>query len=130
MTQKRISAAKTTPVRVVILTLDSHLASSVDRARETLLRDLPGLSLELHAVSEWGADPAAMERCREDIAKGDIVIATMLFLEEHVQAVLPWLQARREACDAMIACMSAGEIVRLTRIGRFCMDGPQGGMIA
>ncbi len=130
MTQKRISAAKTTPVRVVILTLDSHLASAVDRAREVLVRDLPGLSLELHAVSEWGADPAAMERCREDVARGDIIIATMLFLEEHVQAVLPWLQARRESCDAMIACMSAGEIVRLTRIGRFCMDGPQGGMIA
>lgn len=130
MKPKRISAGEAPPVRVVIVTLDSHLASAVDRARDLLRRDLPNLSLSLHAVAEWGADPDAAARCRDDIAAGDIVIATMLFMEEHVQAVLPWLQARRGTCDAMIACMSAAEIVRLTRIGRFSMDGPQSGAIA
>ena len=56
-----------------------------------------------------------------DIARGDIVIATMLFLEDHIRAVLPALTARREQCDAMVCCLSAGEVVRLTRIGRFDM---------
>lgn len=130
MKRKPISAAEAIPVRVVIVTLDSHLASAVERARDLLRRDLPGLSLDLHAVAEWGADPDAAERCRQDIASADIIIATMLFMEEHVQAVLPSLQARRESCDAMVACMSAGEIVRLTRLGRFSMDGPQSGMVA
>jgi magnesium chelatase subunit H len=130
MTQKRISAADATPVRVVIVTLDSHLSSAAERAQRQLRRDLPGLSLGLHAVAEWGADPDAQERCREDIARADIVIATMLFMEEHVQGVLPWLKARRDQCDAMVACMSAGDVVRLTRLGRFSMDGPQSGMIS
>ena len=130
MTRKRISAADPTPVRVVIVTLDNHLASATDRAGRALAHTLPGLSLTLHAAAEWNADPAALERCRADIARGDIIIATMLFMEEHIQAVLPALQARRDHCDAMIGCMSAGEVVRLTRIGRFSMDGPQGGAIA
>jgi magnesium chelatase subunit H len=131
---KRISAASgpslPTPVRVVIVTLDSHLASATQRAHRLLARELPGLDLRLHAAAEWNEDPAALERCRSDIAAGDIVVANMLFMEDHIQPVLPALQARRDHCDAMIGCMSAGEVIRLTRMGRFAMDGAQGGPLA
>ena len=41
--------------------------------------------------------------------------------------VLPALQARRDHCDAMVCAMSAGEVMRLTRMGRFSMDGTQSG---
>jgi magnesium chelatase subunit H len=116
-------------VRVVIVTLDTHLASAAERAREALERQLPGLILSVHAASEWDDEPQALERCRADIARGDIVFASMLFLEDHFQAVLPALQARREHCDAIVGCMSAGEIVRLTRLGRFTMSGSGGGAI-
>ncbi len=54
----------------------------------------------------------------------------MLFLDDHIQAVLPDLMARREACDAMIGCMSAGEVMRLTRLGRFAMREQQAGAIS
>ncbi len=129
MTQKPTSRADSTPVRVVIVTLDTHLASAAERAREALERQLPGLILSVHAASEWDDEPQALERCRADIARGDIVFASMLFLEDHFQAVLPALQARREHCDAIVGCMSAGEIVRLTRLGRFTMSGSGGGAI-
>ena len=33
-----------------------------------------------YAASEWGDDDEALQRCRDDIAQGDIVIATMLTL--------------------------------------------------
>ena len=117
-------------MRVVIVTLDNHLAGAVDRARRALRRELPALDLAFHAAAEWGDDPVAQERCREDIARGDIVIATMLFMEDHIRAVLPALRARRAACDAMVCCMSAGEIVKLTRVGRFDMSAPQSGPLA
>lgn len=122
--------ADPTPVRVVIVTLDTHLASAAERARSTLERTLPGLTLTVHAAAEWDDDPAALEQCRRDIERGDIVFASMLFLEDHFKAVLPWLQARRDQCDAMVCCMSAGEVIRLTRLGRFTMNGSQGGAIA
>ncbi len=122
--------APAVPVRVVIVTLDSHLASVTERAQHLLRRELPGLALSLHAASEWGDDPQALERCHADIAQGDIIVTTMMFMEEHIQAVLPALTARRDHCDAMVVCMSAGEVTRLTRIGRFDMSQPASGPMA
>src|SRR4051794_30504349 len=127
---KRTTPAEATPLRVVIVTMDNHLAGAVERARATLARELPGLDLCLHAAADWGRDGSALERCRADIAQGHIVVATMLFMEDHIQAVLPALEARRQACDAMVGCMSAGEVVRLTRLGRLSMDGAERGPLA
>lgn len=126
---KPISAAdpatQPTPMRVVIVTMDNHLASATQRATARLAREVPGLVLSMHTAAEWANDAAALQRCHDDIARGDLIINTMLFVEEHFNAVLPALQARREHCDAMIGCMSATEIAKLTRIGRFNMDGKQ-----
>ncbi len=130
MMRKRISDAETTPVRVVIVTMDSHLAGAVERAHETLRRELPGLDLVVHSADEWDGDSEALARCHDDIARGDIVIATMLFLEDHIRAVLPALEARRNSCDAMVCCLSAGEVVRLTRVGRFDMSAQANGVLA
>ncbi len=119
-----------TPIRVVIVTMDTHVASATVRAQAALTRDLPGLELSVHAASEWSADPRLLARCQEAVAGADIVIATMLFMEDHFLPLVPALQARREHCDAMICLMSAGEITKLTRVGRFRMDGPQSGPMA
>jgi magnesium chelatase subunit H len=128
--QRHISAVEAAPIKVVIITLDSHLAGAVERARPALERSMRGLTISLHAAAEWGQDQAALDRCRNDIATGDIILANMLFMEDHIQAVLPYLKARRDDCDAMIGCLSAGEIIKLTRIGNFAMDGSQGGAMA
>jgi magnesium chelatase subunit H len=119
-----------TPLRVVVVTMDSHLSGAAARAQAVLRRDFPGLELAVHAADEWGDDAVALARCQQAIASGDIVIATMLFLDDHVRAVFAALQARRDHCDAMIACMSASEVVKLTRVGRFDMSGEALGAIA
>ncbi len=119
-----------TPIRVVLISLDSHMAGAVDRARASLRRKIPGLNLAFHAACDFARDPAALARCKADIAEGDIIVANMLFIDDHIQAVLPALGARREKCDAMLGCLSAAEIVKLTRIGGFRMDKPQSGPIA
>ena len=129
MTPKRTSEADGTPVRVVIITLDHHISGAVDRACEQLVVELPGLSLRLHAATNFSS-PKAAEACRADIAQGDIIFANMLFIEEHIQAVLPALQARRDGCDAMVCAMSAGEVMRQTRMGSFRMDGTVKGPLA
>jgi magnesium chelatase subunit H len=127
--QKRITAGETTPIAVTIVTLDSHMASAVERAARLLAQELPGLRLTLHPVAEWGDDPLAADRCRDDIACADIVIANMIFMEEHIRTVLPWLTARRDHCDAIVGCLSAGEVVKVTRLGDFAMNNPTGGII-
>ena len=118
------------PVKVVIVTMDSHLSSAAARAEAALRPELPGLSIAVHAADEWGSDPEALAACHQDIARGDLVVATMLFLEDHVRAVQPALAARRDACDAMLCCMSAPDVTRLTRMGRFDMQQEAGGALA
>ncbi|MEO1328401.1 MAG: magnesium chelatase subunit H [Pseudomonadota bacterium] len=115
-------------VKVVIVTLDGHLTGAVARVRAELRA--AGVSLSIHPATDWSADPDALERCRTAIAEGDVVIASMLFLEDHINAVLPDLEARRDHCDAMVGCLSAGEVVKLTKLGRLDMSAPQRGPLA
>jgi magnesium chelatase subunit H len=130
MMQKATFHAETPSVRVVIVTLDNHLAGLVRRAEALLKPEIPGLAISLHAATDWGEDPAALAECLADIKSADIIVATMLFMEDHIQMVLPALEARREHCDAIIGAMSAGEIIRLTKLGPFTMDGSQKGPLA
>ena len=114
-----------TPIKVVMIMLDNHMSSTVMVAQQQLQKDLPGLQLNAHAATDWANNPLALEKCLKDIAEGDIIFVTMLFVEDHINPVLPALKARRDDCDAMVACMSATEIVTLTKIGRFKMGGKQ-----
>ncbi len=130
MTRKLTSAADATRLRVAIVTMDSHLAGTVARANRLLQQRFSGVSVAVHAASEWADDSAALARCIADIGQADIVLAAMLFMEDHFLPVLPALKARRDACDAMVCIMSAGEVMRLTRLGRFSMDGSTRGPMA
>jgi magnesium chelatase subunit H len=127
---KAAATRNTTPIKVVIVTMDTHLAGSVNRASHTLGREFPGLSLSLHAASEYAGNEALIARCKKDIAQADIVIAGMLFLEDHFLPILDDLRQRRMHCDAMICLASATEVTQLTRLGQFDMGKPASGPMA
>ena len=115
------------PYRVVILTLDAHAAGPCARVAERLADDFPGLELSVHAAAEWGERPEALAEAKAAIAAGDIVIANLLFLEEHITAILPDLKARRANCDAMAGVIADAQIVKLTRMGTLDMGAPASG---
>ena len=127
---KRTSANSGEPLNVTLVTLDGHLAGSGDRAISQLVRDVPGLRISLHSAGEWGGSPQLIEECRADIADAHIIIVCMLFTEETIEPILADLEARREHCDAMLCFLSAGEVMKLTRIGGFSMNGKQSGPLA
>ena len=116
-------------MRVAIVTMDTHLASATERAAQALAREIPGLTVSLHAATEWNGDEGKLARCRDAIAKADIVVCAMLFMEDHYHAILPDLRERAAACDAIVSIMSDSEVMKLTRLGRFRMDAPQGGAL-
>ena len=131
MTRKHTSATDAeTPINVVLVTLDNHVNGAIARAEKRLTHDLPGIDFTSFAATEWEADPQSLSDCRAAIAKGDIVIVTMLFMEPHIKAISDALAARRDDCDAMVCCMSAPEVMQYTRMGRFTMDGEPSGPIA
>ena len=112
------------PYRVVIVTLDAHSAGSCERIAARLTDSYPGLVLSIHAASTWNANPQALERARADIDTAHMIIANMLFLEEHVRAVLPNIEARRDHADAVIGLIADPAIVRMTRMGELDMSAP------
>lgn len=129
MMQKPISGAEAPPIKVVVVTLDNHLASAADRAVERLQKYYPGFQLAFHAAADFGASEERLAKCHADIASGDIIVANMMFLEDHIKAVLPALSERAPHCDAIVGAMSGPEIVRLTRLGELDMGAPQGGLM-
>ncbi|MEY3513235.1 MAG: magnesium chelatase, partial [Pseudomonadota bacterium] len=120
----------TTPIRLVVVTMDTHFASSFNRSNAALKRDYPGLTWTLHAASEYTGNDALIAKCKADIASADIVLCGMLFLEDHFLPILDDLRARRMRCDAMVCMASATEVTQLTRLGQFDMSKPASGPMA
>jgi len=118
------------PIKLVLVTMDTHLNSAANRAYEDLKKTIPGATLKIHSASEFAGNPEHLQSCKDDIASGDIVIATMLFLEDHYLPILDDLKARREHCDAMVCAMSAGDVTKLTKIGKLDMSQPASGLMA
>jgi magnesium chelatase subunit H len=119
----------TVAMRVVLITMDSHLVSAAERATHSLNKLIPGLNFTVHAASEWSQEPVKLDQCLNDIAQGDIIICTMLFIEDHYTPILSALQARRDHCDAMVCAMSATDVTKLTRMGGLSMDKEATGLL-
>lgn len=119
-----------TPYRVAIVTLDHHAAGSAARVTERLASDFPGLEVSVHAAAEWSECPDALHETKQSVAQADIIIANLLFIEEHIQAILPDFKARCEQCDAFVGMIADSDIVKLTRMGDLDMSKPASGAMA
>lgn len=113
--------------RFVIITMDNHVAGPAARVSARLTEQFPGLNVSIHAAAEWGENPEALEEAKLAVKHGDIIVSNLLFIDEHITAILPSLEARRDHCDAMIGVISAKEIVQLTRMGDLDMMKPSSG---
>ncbi len=117
------------PYRIVIVTLDSHAAGPAKRVEAKLASVFPGLSLSIYAAAMWSENPEYLEETRRGIAQADMILVSLIFLEEHITAILPDIKARRDQCDGVFACISASEMVSLTRLGDLDMSQPTTGVL-
>lgn len=116
------------PYRFVVVTLDAHAAGPALRVLPRLRADFPGLEVSIHAAAEWAENPVALAEAKAAINAADIVVANLLFIEEHVTACLPELQAARARCDAFVGVISDPQIVKLTKMGDLDMAKPATGI--
>lgn len=115
---------------VVIVTLDAHAAGPAARAAPRLQQDFPGIRITVLSAAEWAADPAALDRARAAVQGADLVVANLLFIEEHINAILPELQDARSRADAFVGIIADPQIVRLTRMGDLDMSQPASAAMA
>lgn len=116
-------------MRVTIITLDRHAMGPIAKAEARLRKRLPGLTVTAHASAEWGEDPQALARAQADVSEAHIIIANLLFIDEHIKAILPAIEARRPDADAVVGCVSATEIVNQTKMGGLDMTEPANGVV-
>jgi magnesium chelatase subunit H len=114
----------------VILTLDAHAAGPAARIAPRLARDFPGIEVSVHAAAEWAENPAALARARAAVREANIVVANLLFIEEHITAILPELREARPSLDAMVGIIADPQIVKLTKMGDLDMSRPASGAMA
>ena len=109
---------------MVIVTLDAHAAGPAARVETRLAAEFPGLTVSVHAAAEWAENPDALEDAKEAVAKADIVVANLLFIEEHIKAILPELEEASDRADAFIGVIADSQVVRLTKMGDLDMSKP------
>ena len=125
-----LSGGKGKIYRFVIITLDAHAAGPASRIAPRLSRDFPGIEVSVHSAAEWAEDPAALARAKAAVADANFVVANLLFIEEHITAILPDLQRVRDRLDAFVGVIADPQIVKLTRMGDLDMSKPASGAMA
>ena len=121
---------KSPALRVLLVTMDTHLNTAVKRSIESLKKIAPSISLKIYSATEYTKDPHTLEKLKHDIEQSDIIFVAMLFLEDQYLPIIDDLKARRDHCDAMVCAISAAEVVKLTKIGKFDMGKPASGPMA
>jgi magnesium chelatase subunit H len=130
-----ISSGMTAPTgdgvyRFVIVTLDAHAAGPAARIAPRLAKDFPGIEVSVHAAAEWAENPGALAAAKKAVNQADFVVANLLFIEEHITAILPELQAARIRCDAFVGVIADPAVVKLTRMGDLDMSQEASGPMA
>jgi magnesium chelatase subunit H len=116
--------------RFVIITLDAHAAGPASRIAPRLTRDFPGIEVSVHAAAEWAENPAALARAKAAVADANIIVANLLFIDEHITAILPDLHRVRDQLDAFVGVIADPQIVKLTKMGDLDMSVPASGAMA
>ena len=119
-----------TPYRIAIVTLDSHNARPCERALANMNVDFPGLEVDIFAAATWSDHPEEFAKAKNAIEKADLIVANLLFLEEHVKPLLPVIEARRDQCDAVVGIICDAALVKQTRMGSLDMQTPESGTMA
>ncbi|MFP7672427.1 magnesium chelatase subunit H [Marivita sp. S0852] len=120
---------ETRAYNIAIITLDSHAAGPVARASLNLAKDFPGLSVTVHAAAEWAETPETLEETKQAIAQADMIVANLLFLEEHIAPIMDDLYAARDRVDGMIGVIADAQIIKLTKLGKLDMSKPASGLM-
>ena len=120
---------KKNPYTLVMLTLDAHSIGSVERIKSRFSKIYPELEIIVHAAASWEEDPSSLLKTKEDLARANMVLITLVFLEDHISAILPDLKKARENCDLMLGLVSSKEIVNLTKMGGLDMSKPSSGVL-
>lgn len=111
-----------TLIKVVYVVLESQYQSSLSAAVNAINRNNPTLAVELSGyLIEELRDPENYEAFKEDIARANIFIASLIFIEDLADKVVAAVEPYRDTLDVAVVFPSMPQVMRLNKMGSFSM---------
>ncbi|MBR8829503.1 MAG: magnesium chelatase subunit H [Gomphosphaeria aponina SAG 52.96 = DSM 107014] len=109
-------------LKVVYVVLESQYQSSLTAAVNSINNHNPNLAIEISGyLIEELRDPQNYEDFKRDVARANIFIASLIFIEDLADKVVAAVEPVRDNLDAAIVFPSMPQVMRLNKMGSFSM---------
>ncbi len=109
-------------LKVVYVVLEPQYQSSLSAAIDNINQNNPDIAIEISGyLIEELRSPENYEDFKRDIAEANIVIASLIFIEDLAEKVVNAVKPHRDNLDAIIVFPSMPEVMRLNKMGSFSM---------
>lgn len=109
-------------MKVVYVVLEPQYQSSISAAVKTINAKNPNLAIEISGyLIEELRDPENYAEFEKDVAKANIFIASLIFIEDLADKVVEAVKPHRDNLDAAVVFPSMPQVMRLNKMGSFSM---------
>ncbi|MEQ9368072.1 MAG: magnesium chelatase subunit H [Coleofasciculus chthonoplastes F3-SA18-01] len=109
-------------LKVVYVVLEPQYQSALSAAVRSINQNQPDIAIEISGyLIEELRDPQNYEAFQQDIAKANIFIASLIFIEDLADKVVAAVQPHRDRLDAAVVFPSMPQVMRLNKLGSFSM---------
>ena len=109
-------------LKVVYVVLEPQYQSTLSAAVRSINQKNPNLAIEISGyLIEELRDSENYENFKEDVARANIFIASLIFIEDLADKVVAAVQPHRDNLDAAIVFPSMPQVMRLNKMGSFSM---------
>jgi magnesium chelatase subunit H len=109
-------------LKVVYVVLEPQYQSALSAAVSSINANQPDLAIEISGyLIEELRDPENYEDFKRDVAKANIFIASLIFIEDLADKVVAAVEPHRDHFDAAVVFPSMPQVMRLNKLGSFSM---------
>jgi len=109
-------------IKVVYVVLESQYQSALSQAVRQINQNHPNLAIEISGyLIEELRDPENYEEFQRDIAKANIFIASLIFIDDLATKLVAAVEPYRDRLDVAVVFPSMPEVMRLNKMGTFSM---------
>ncbi|TAD75847.1 MAG: magnesium chelatase subunit H [Oscillatoriales cyanobacterium] len=109
-------------VKVVYVVLEAQYQSALTAAVKSINANNPNVAVEISGyLIEELRSPENYEAFCEDVARANIFIASLIFIEDLAEKVVAAVQPHRDRLDAAVVFPSMPPVMRLNKLGTFSM---------
>lgn len=109
-------------MRVVYVVLEPQYQSVLTGAAQAINRDNPHVAIEISGyLLEELRSPEMYEAFQQDVARANVFIGSLIFVEDLARKVIAAVQPQRDRLDVCVIFPSMPEVMRLNKMGTFNM---------